>query len=128
LRHAAEVFLSPYTPHHTRIDVTQLQRMVEAGVLAEGARVELIDGELIDMAPIGPAHMFAVNTLNRLFFEAGAHKLGIVAVQNAVVLSQITCLQPDLVLLRPREDGYRSASPQGRDALLVIEVADSTYR
>ena len=108
-----------------RWTVDEYRRMGETGTLAPDARVELIDGEIIDMAPIGPLHSGTVNQLNRLLGEAvGA--TAVVGVQNPVELSNRSEPEPDLTLLRPRADFYKRALPRASDVLLAIEVADST--
>lgn len=101
--------------------------MAEAGLLAPDARVELIEGEIIDMAPIGNPHNSAVDMLNQWLTLAVSGQ-AIVRVQGSFRLSDFTEPQPDIILLEPSEDFYRSRSATGEDALLVIEVSDSTFR
>ena len=100
------------------------QRLAELGVLRENDRVELIAGQVVEMSPIGDHHASCVRRLNRLFSR---HLLAvaIVDVQNPVVLGEHDAPQPDLVLLKPRADGYPN-HPRATDILLVIEVADTT--
>ena len=106
--------------------VEEFQRMAEAGILDEDERVELIEGEIVEMTPIGPPHASVVARINALF----AARLGarvIVWPQNPFVLRpQTSQFQPDLALLRPRADFYSSRHPEPADALLVIEVMDSS--
>jgi Uma2 family endonuclease len=106
--------------------VEEFQRMGEAGILDEDERVELIEGEIVEMTPIGPPHAIVVARLVALF----AARLGprtIVWPQNPFVLRRQTSqFQPDLALLRPRADFYASRHPEPGDALLVIEVMDSS--
>jgi Uma2 family endonuclease len=84
----------------------------------------LIEGEIIEMAPIGSPHAGCVNRLNRLFVQrAGA---AVVAVQNPVIISNLSVPQPDLALLQSRADDYAGAHPRTADVLLVVEVADTT--
>lgn len=99
--------------------------MGENGTLAPDARVELIDGEVIDMTPIGSLHASIVNRLNQLLVLAIGRR-AIVSVQNPVELSNRSEPEPDLTLLRVRDDFYRDALPLASDVLLAIEVADST--
>lgn len=114
-------------PRKHRITVDEYYRMAEVGLLAPDARVELIGGEIIDMAPIGPRRGSIVDILTRLFVRAvGDH--AIVRTQGAILLDQRSVPQPDLALLAPRKDDYRSAHPTPADILLVIEVSDSTLR
>jgi len=99
--------------------------MAQAGILAEDDRVELIDGDLIDMTPIGSRHAGAVSRLTRLFGAAvGAD--AIVSVQNPVQLDRYSQPQPDLALLRPRADFYAQSHPQPADVLLIVEVAEAS--
>jgi Uma2 family endonuclease len=114
-------------PQRHRITVHDYHRMAEIGVLAPDARVELIEGEIIDMAPIGRDHQSIVDQLNRTFVRAVGDS-AIVRVQGSVRLSQWSEPQPDVVLLAPRPDFYRSEFALGTDALLVIEVSDTTLR
>ena len=108
-----------------RWTVAEYHRMAETGMLAPDARVELIDGEIIDMAPIGPVHASIVDQLTVLMVRAVADA-AIVRVQSPVELSDRSEPEPDLTLLRPRADFYRRAQPGPGDVLLAIEVADST--
>jgi Uma2 family endonuclease len=101
--------------------------MGEAGLFAPDARVELIEGEIIDMAPIGLDHNSVVDRLTRSFVRAVGDD-AIVRVQGSVRLSEITEPQPDFVLLKPRADFYRSRFALGTDTLLVVEVSDTTLR
>ena len=110
-----------------RITVDDYYRMAEAGVLAPDARVELIEGEIIDMAPIGTRHGSAVLRLTHLLSTAfGA--VTIVSVQAPLRLGKQSEPEPDLMLLRPRADFYADAHPVAADVLLLIEVSDSTAR
>ncbi len=108
-----------------RFTVEDYHRMGEAGILDEDDRVELIEGEIVEMPPIGSPHGGTVksltNTLARLVGDRA-----IVSVQDPVVLSDLSEPQPDIVLLRPREDFYRDSHPRPEDVLLLIEVADAT--
>lgn len=113
-------------PRRHRITVDEYYRMAEVGLLAPDARVELIEGEIIDMAPIGSEHG-GVDLLNRLLTRAVGDR-AIVRVQGAIRLSPVTEPEPDVALLKPRADFYRHEHPTGDDVLLVIEVSDSTLR
>ena len=111
-----------------RLNVDDYHRMAEAGILGEDDRVELIGGELIDMAPIGQGHAGIVNALNHALFMAFGGR-AIVSVQNPLRLDPLNEPQPDVVILRPREDFYqRGPLPGPADVLLVVEVADSSLR
>jgi Uma2 family endonuclease len=109
------------------LTVDQYYRMAETGVLAPDARVELIEGEIVDMAPIGTRHGSTVKRLNHLLTEAVGDR-AIVAVQDPVRLSQRSEPQPDLMLLAPRDDYYAKAHPTAADVLLLIEVSDTSAR
>ena len=105
---------------------SEYHQMAEAGILSEDDRVELIDGEIVEMAPIGSRHMICVNRLTWLFSQrfAGA---AIVSIQNPVRLDDRTEPQPDVVLLRPRPDFYAAVGiPRPEDVILLVEVADTT--
>lgn len=109
-------------PH--RFTVDEYHRMGEAGIFHEDARVELIAGEIVEMAPIGPDHAWVVTRLTSLF-ERGSGDL-IVWSQNPIVLSDEDEPLPDLALVKPVPKLYREAHPGPDDVLLVIEVADSS--
>ena len=110
-----------------RLTVANYYRMAEAGILRADARVELIEGEIIDMAPIGRQHAGTVNHLNRILQQVvGEH--AIVQIQNPVSLDEYSEPEPDVALLRPRADFYKSGHPQPQDVLLIIEVADTSSR
>jgi len=108
-----------------RISVDAYHRMGETGVLAPEARVELIDGEIFDMAPIGKSHASIVDRLNRIFVFAVGER-AIVRVQGPVQMGDDSEPEPDLTLLRPRADYYRESAPGAADVLLIVEVSDST--
>jgi Uma2 family endonuclease len=108
-----------------RISVDEYYRMAEEGILPPDARVELIEGEIIDMAPIGIAHGTAVLELNQRLMRA-AGDLALVLPQSALRLSDISEPQPDFSLLKPPIGSYRKRLPAAGDALLIIEVSDST--
>lgn len=102
-------------------------RMGEAGILHEADRVELIEGEIIEMSSIGSRHAACVNRLVKLFVREVGDS-GIVGAQNSVILPDHSGPQPDVALLRPREDFYAEAHPTPGDVLLLIEVSDTTLR
>jgi Uma2 family endonuclease len=110
-----------------RLTVTDYYRMAEAGVLAPDARVELIEGEVIDMAPIGPRHASVVARLAQQCARiVGAR--AVVWSQSPLRLDESNEPQPDLMLLEPRADYYAAAHPAAADVLLLIEVADTSAR
>ena len=108
-----------------RFTVSAFHRMAEVGILGEDDRVELIDGDLLDMAPIGSKHAATVAILSKVL-TTGARERCIVFVQNPLQMPDYNEPLPDLTLLKPRADSYRDGLPQPPDVLLVIEVADSS--
>ena len=106
-----------------RFTVHEYHRMAEAGILHEDDRVELIEGELIEMAAIGTRHFTCVNGLNRFLVRSVGDE-AIVSVQNPVRLDEYGEPQPDLAVIRPRD--YRESLPMPEDVLLLIEVSDTT--
>lgn len=107
------------------LTVEDFHRMGEAGLFAPEARMELIEGEIIDMTPIGSAHASRVMRLADLL-TTHLHGKAVVAVRSPVRLGDRSEPQPDLAVLRYREDFYASAHPGPADILLLIEVADTT--
>lgn len=95
--------------------------MAQAGILSEDNRVELLEGEIVEMAPIGSRHAACVNRLNRLFSERVGGR-AIVSVQNPIRLGERSEPQPDVALLRPRPDFYAQAHPGPEDVLLAVEI------
>ncbi|MHB8574583.1 MAG: Uma2 family endonuclease [Dehalococcoidia bacterium] len=112
-------------PARRCFDVDEYYRMGEAGILGVDERVELLEGEIITMPPIGSGHSGGVNRLAQPFFARLAGR-AIVSVQNPVRLSSGSEPVPDIVLLRPRADFYTASHPGPDDVLLLIEVADSS--
>lgn len=109
-------------PYH-RWSVEDYHQMARSGVLDETDRIELIEGELIDMAPIGSRHAFWVDRLNRTFQRA-AGKAFLVRVQNPVVLGERSEPQPDIAVVKDKS--YELSHPVAEDVLLIVEVSDST--
>jgi Uma2 family endonuclease len=108
-----------------RFTADEYQEMGRAGILREDDRVELIDGEVLAMSPIGSPHNGTLNRLNRLFGQR-AGDTATVQVGGAIRLDSYSEPQPDLVLLKARADFYVSALPGPADVLLAIEVAQSS--
>ena len=107
--------------------VEDFHAMDRAGIFGEDDRVELIEGEIVHMAAIGSCHQAIVDRFTRLLVPPLGER-AIVRVQGPVRLARITEPQPDLQLLAPRDDFYAAAHPSQADALLVVEVADTTLR
>ncbi len=99
--------------------------MAETGVLRPDARVELLDGKIIDMSPIGPFHGGVTNYLNELFTAASRGRWR-TSVQNPLHLDDHSEPQPDLMLLKPAADFYRKRHPVPGDVFLLVEVSDTT--
>jgi Uma2 family endonuclease len=104
--------------------VEAYQRLAELGVLNEDDRVELIDGQVVEMSPIREPHASCVRRLTDLFARNCLH-IAMIDVQNPVVLGEHDAPQPDLTLLRRRSEGY-PGHPRASDMLLVVEVADTS--
>jgi len=112
---------------HHRLTVADYHRMGQVGIFSADDRVELIEGEIIDMAPIGSEHAGTVKFLaNALRIAVGGR--AIISVQDPIFLDRYSEPEPDVALLKPRNDFYRSAHPRPEDVLLIIEVADTTLR
>ena len=114
-----------FVPTRRKFSADQFEQLGRSGILREDERVELLEGEMIDMAPIGSRHASAVNTLSMLFARAVGES-ALVSTQNPLRLSDESEPQPDLMLLAPKPDRYRSALRQPQDVLLLIEVSDTT--
>jgi Uma2 family endonuclease len=108
-----------------RFTATDYARMHESGILAEDDRVELLDGEIYLMSPIGPRHAALVNRLNKLLLRQIGDD-AILSIQNPIQLDAYSQPQPDLALLAVRADEYAAALPTPPDVLLLIEVADTS--
>jgi Uma2 family endonuclease len=100
----------------------EFERMAEAGIFDEDERIELLEGEIVAMSPIGSPHAWCVNRLTRTFARLG--EAVIVSVQNPVRLDERSTPQPDLAVLRP--DASQQRHPRPTDILLLVEVADSS--
>jgi len=112
-------------PTRRRFTVDEYHKMVDCGILHEDDRVELIEGEIVQMSPIGSRHAAQVRRLNRVLGRLVADR-AIVAVQDPVALSPDSEPEPDVTLLAPRPDFYRARHPGPEDVLLLIEVSDSS--
>ena len=115
----------PIAISRKRFTADEYQRMGQVGILSEDDRVELIDGEVLAMTPIGARHAACVDSATRAMV-IGAGDSAIVRVQSSVRLNLYTEPEPDVVLLRPRADFYASRHPGPADILLIIEIADSS--
>jgi Uma2 family endonuclease len=108
-----------------RFTTDEYEQIVAAGVFAEDDRVELVDGEIIEMSPLGPRHSACVDRLTDLLVPL-VKGLAIVRVQSPIRLSKRSEPQPDVTLLQWRSDYYANGHPEPEDVLLLLEVADSS--
>ncbi len=100
--------------------------MADAGIFGGNDRLELIDGEIFEMTPIGPFHAECVRRLTKLLVQrVGNHAE--VSVQNPIQLGSQTELYPDIALLQVRQHGYRLSHPGPKDILLLVEAGDSSF-
>ena len=106
-------------------NIAEYYRMAAAGVLSEDDRVELIEGEIVEMNPIGSRHAACVGRLTEFLGRLVGGE-AIVWVQNPVQINDVSEPLPDVALLKRRDDFYAQANPQPEDVLLIIEVADSS--
>jgi Uma2 family endonuclease len=112
-------------PARRWFNIDEYNRMAEAGILHAGDRVELIEGAIIQMSPIGSRHAACVNRLTMLLSPRVAG-MAIVSVQNPIIVDEYSQPEPDLALLRNREDYYARELPAATDVLLAVEVADTS--
>jgi len=103
----------------------EYHRMGEAGIFSEDDRVELIEGEILKMSPIGSRHAATVKRLNGQLNRLLGDR-AIVSVQDPILLNDFSETQPDIAILRRRDDFYARAHPSASDALLIIEIADTS--
>ncbi len=108
-----------------RFSVKDYYRMAETGVLRPDARVELLDGRIIDMSPIGPFHGGVTDYLNEHFVAASNGRWR-TRIQNSLRLDDHSESQPDLVLAKAASDFYRKRHPGPKEVYLLIEISDST--
>jgi Uma2 family endonuclease len=109
--------------YHFTVD--EYHRMGEAGVFAEDARVELINGEIVEMTPIGSRHAALVRRLDRWLQRWIGEEL-VVSTQQPIRIETDGEPVPDVAILRPRDDDYAGSHPVGTDTLVVMEVADTS--
>jgi Uma2 family endonuclease len=117
--------LQPVMAPHWKLSVSEYRLMGKVGILHEDDRVELIEGEIITMSPIGPLHA----SLTSLLFRRLGYRVegrAIPWTQSPIYLGPRSEPQPDFALLRYRPDAYRNALPKAGDALLLVEIADSS--
>ena len=111
-----------------RFTVDDVYSMVDHGILSPEQRVELINGEIIDMSPINLPHANSVTKLDRFFSKHLPQDEYIIRVQNPLLLSDYSLPEPDIVVARYRESLLEDEHTRPQDTILLIEVADTTYR
>ena len=114
-----------FIPTRMRISTDRYQMMVAAGVLTKYDRIELIEGDMLDMAPIGTQHSAITSRLHEFFVLSVSRSATIVS-GGPVNLGEYSEPQPDLMLLKRRADFYSGKIPEAADVLLLIEVSDSS--
>lgn len=117
---------NPWVTRH-KLTVSNYHAMGKAGILPGDARIELINGQLLEMAPIGSEHNGGVNWLNHALVRAIGDR-AIVQVQGSTRLDEQTEPQPDFAVLRPRDDFYRGFHAGAGDILLLVEIADGSLK
>lgn len=108
-----------------KISVSDYHRMAASGIIMEDDRIELLNGEMIEMSPIGPSHTAHVKGINRVLSKL-LDGQAIIGVQDPIVLDNLSEPVPDISVLKWRADDYLLAHPTPKEVLLVIEVSDSS--
>jgi len=111
--------------HRKLFTIDEYHRMIESGILSEDDRVELVEGEIIEMAAKGSRHAACVTRITDLFYRY-ARQSAIIRVQDPVRIGSSSELEPDVALLRLRDDLYANSHPDGNEVLLIVEVSDTT--
>jgi len=107
------------------LTVEEYQKMGEAGILTPEDRVELINGEILEMSPIKSKHTSTVKRITALLYSLVSQEL-IISVQDPIAIDQYSEPEPDIALLKPSDDFYASGHPRPDDVILVLEVSDAT--
>ena len=110
-----------------KFTVDEYHTMIQSGILHEDDRVELLEGEIVEMSPISSRHAACVNNFTRLFSTLNLNQKIVLAVQNPIILGSHTEPQPDVALLKPRQDMYQSQHPTAKDIYLLIEVTETSH-
>ena len=108
-----------------RFSVDSYYRMLDAGILVGDDKVELIDGEVLEMSPIGARHAATVYCFQTALLKALAER-AMIRVQLPIHIDDFNEPEPDIAVVRPRTDMYASAHPSQTETLLLVEVSDST--
>jgi Uma2 family endonuclease len=112
-------------PTRRRFTVADYNRMAETGILGEDDRVELLDGEIVEMTPEGPSHSGVGSHLMSIFVLRLGDRANVRAA-NPVILDDLSEPEPDISVCAPRTDHYKAAHPRPGDILLVVEVSDTS--
>jgi len=115
--------ISTLQPH--RFNVDEYHRMAEVGILHPDCRVELIEGEIVDMSPIGSKHQGTLIKLTKLFFQLLGDSF-LISPQGPIRLGKNNEPEPDLTLLKNRADAYTEEHPKSEDVVLLVEIAQSS--
>ena len=108
--------------------VAEYEQMGESGLLPDDRRLELLGGEIIEMPPMGPPHASSVARLTHLMGRLGVADRALLWAQLPIILSDLSMPEPELALLRRRDDFYAGSRPRPDDVLLLIEVSDTSSR
>jgi len=108
-----------------RFTIEEYHRLTQTGILHEDDNVELIEGRIVDMTPIGTKHASCVTRLNEIFSERLQRSV-IISVQNPIYINEYSEPEPDIAILKRRSDFYSERLPCPDDILLIIEVADTS--
>jgi Uma2 family endonuclease len=125
IRPSIPVVNAPTAPARLKLTLAQYRAMGEHGILPPRLRVELIEGEIIEMAPIGPAHTGILNRINESLVRLCAGR-AVVSAQHPLEVDDCNEPEPDLCLLQRRDSFYADRHPLPADVLLLIEISDSS--
>jgi Uma2 family endonuclease len=118
------VVVSDFPIRHL-VTVDEFERMVGAGVFPPDRRLELVEGEIVDMSPMGGAHQACIDRVTASFAPFADSGQALVRIPGSFRAGDMSQPQPDVALVRPRDDAYAGGHPRSEDLLLVVEVADS---
>ena len=116
--------IAPAIPRK-RFTADEYEQIVAAGVIAEDDRLELLEGEIVEMSPLGPQHSACVVRLTSLLYKYESSRV-MIRVQDPIRLGDYSQPQPDISVVQRRPDYYGEGHPEPEDILLLIEVAESS--
>ncbi len=105
--------------------VGRYHRLTEEGILEEDDKIELLNGQLIKMSPVGILHAACVKKLRKLLGKILPDEI-VIGIQDPVILNDLSEPEPDISILRPKDDFYADDKPQSEDIFFLIEVADTS--